>query len=61
MSDPAPPGDGGAARGLYGQVSISGQRLSLARPSAVPNRLAAGGRIGEGLVVELPDRGGGRR
>ncbi len=31
MSDPAPPGDGGLRGGLYGQVSISGQRLSLAR------------------------------
>ena len=31
MSEPPPPGDGGLRGGLYGQVSISGQRLSLAR------------------------------
>ena len=31
MSDPPPRGDGGLRGGLYGQVSISGQRLSLAR------------------------------
>jgi hypothetical protein len=31
MSNPPPPGDGGLRGGLYGQVSISGQRLSLAR------------------------------
>ena len=62
MSDPPPPGDGGLRGGLYGQVSISGQRLSLARRLlyrlAAP--LAAGlmyRLITDGRALPLPVRG----